>query len=335
MKAIQVFFVFFFVCSLASAQTDGTVSELSASVFAPNFPFSKQKVLEFISSHNVKLVSQNETERQIRIVLYMPQADFMSLSSMLPQLGFVSNKDITTSSNYERLKKISLEKEYIIQQNEAFNTELKSMTSKDERYYNYWKEIRDNEKKIFDLNAELQTLSEKSGYKANIVIYDDVTDLTSDISWVNMPGASYDMLWVESPLAGTSSSVYRGAHLKYLFTRGKTYATLGTFKSQTNDSTQIRELFTVGFGQDFYTKHFGRGKNKWFNLYSGYEVGAAYCTSDKDSRVMMTGQVFTGLEIFKNKYFLLDNKIGYFVPFSNLNRNLRGLVYSVSINFVL
>lgn len=335
MKLITLFLISLFICFAASAQTEGTVSELTASIFAPNFPVSRQKLIDFQSQHNVKLISQNETERQIRIVIYLEQADFNALSSLLPQLGFVSNKDIATSSNQERVNKITLEKEYIAQQNLAFNTELKSMTSKDERYYNYWKEIRDNEKKIFDLTSELQSLSQKSGYKANIVIYDDVTDLTSDISWVNMPGASYDILRIETPLKGTSSAVYRGMHLKYLFTRGKTYATLGTFKSQASDSSEIRELFTVSFGQDFYTKHFGRGKNKWLNLYSGYEIGAAYCTSDKNNRAMFTGQVFTGLEIFKNKYFLLDNKIGYFVPFSNLNRNLRGLLYSVSINFVL
>jgi len=337
MKIFTFFSICIFLALSGFAQNEGSVSEMNASLFAPNFSLSKQKLLDFVSQHAAKVNSQDETERQIHIVFYLQKDDFTALSAFIPQLGFISNKNISTSSNQERLSKINLEIEYITQQNAAFNLELKSMTSKDERYYNYWKEIRDNEKKIFDLRAEVQTLTNKTGYLANITIYDDVTDLTSKISWVNMPGASYDLLWIESPLKGLSSSTYRGVHLKYLFTRGKTYATLGTYRSASTvaDSAQYSELFTVGFGQDFYTKHFGRGKNKWLNLYSGYELGLAYCTSNKDSRTMITGQVFTGLEIFKNKYFLLDNKVGYFVPFSNLNRNMRGVVYSVSVNFVL
>jgi len=40
-----------------------------------------------------------------------------------------------------------------------------------------------------------------------------------------------------------------------------------------------------------------------------------------------------GIEIYKNKYFLIDTKVNYFVPFS-YNRNLRGISYNASFNFV-
>ena len=35
----------------------------------------------------------------------------------------------------------------------------------------------------------------------------------------------------------------------------------------------INELAVINFGQDFYPRHFGRGKRRFCNLYISYRVG--------------------------------------------------------------
>ena len=151
-----------------------------------------------------------------------------------------------------------------------------------------------------------------------------------------MPGASYDIFWIENPVKDLSAELYHGYSLKYLFTRGKSYATIGTFKERTSadsDTMRYKELFVFGFGQDFYTRHFGRGKNKFLNLYSGYNMGGVFATADSRTSTFPYLKIFLGVELFKNKYILIDNKVGYFIPF-RYNRNLRGISYNVSFNFV-
>ena len=125
--------------------------------------------------------------------------------------------------------------------------------------------------------------------------------------------------------------------LKYLFTRGKSYAKLSILKgvNQLQDTLpNYSELFQFSFGQDYYTKHFGRGQRQFFNLYSGYDVGGVFATGQEvNSKFLPFIKVHLGVELFKNKYILIDNKISYFVPFVN-NREFRGLSYSASFNFV-
>lgn len=157
----------------------------------------------------------------------------------------------------------------------------------------------------------------------------------SGVNRVNMPGAAFDMLFVETPKVGVSGSQYMGYSLKYMITKGKTHFTVGALKDYTTvtDFVQFQEFFHFGFGQDFYTKHFGRGRRKWFNLYTGYNFGGMFATSEATKSGLPYVKAFFGLELFKNKYVLIDNKVGYFVPFK-FNRNMRGLEYSFSFNFV-
>ena len=39
------------------------------------------------------------------------------------------------------------------------------------------------------------------------------------------------------------------------------------------------ELFMFSFGQDFYSRHLGRGTRKFLNLYTGYQIGDIIATS--------------------------------------------------------
>ena len=147
----------------------------------------------------------------------------------------------------------------------------------------------------------------------------------------------YNYLRVDHPQKGISSGVYQGAGVKYLFTRGKSYITFNVMKntSPVSDSLTFKELFTYGFGQDFYPHHFGGGKRKFLNLYTGYSIGGIFATSDAGSKAMPYITPNVGLEIYKNKSILLDAKAGYFIPIDkNTNFHLRGISANVSFNFV-
>jgi hypothetical protein len=113
--------------------------------------------------------------------------------------------------------------------------------------------------------------------------------------------------------------------------------TLGAYKDVSgnplNDTVRIQEMFQFSFGQDFYPKHFGRGNNKFFNLYTGYSIGGFFATSNTRSQTICNLNAYFGIELFKSRHILIDNRVGYFVPLT-YNRDLRGLLYNVSFNFV-
>jgi len=124
-----------------------------------------------------------------------------------------------------------------------------------------------------------------------------------------------------------------------MFTRGKSYFNLGVYKVLNNDmldSSLNSDLFMLQFGQDFYPKHFGRGKRKFLNLYTGYQIGGFVATNnvDKSSGIVPNANISLGLELFKSKNILIDNKASYFLPLNELNRNFRGINYGFSVNFV-
>lgn len=152
-------------------------------------------------------------------------------------------------------------------------------------------------------------------------------------SWINMPGIEYSFLSIENPLEGESASQMHGVSLKYMFNYKKTYALLSLYKAnETNSPTQYNEIYMFALGQDFYSKRMGGGKKKWLNLYTSFNTGVYMATGETSKLNSWFLNPFLGLEIYKSKNILIDNKVGYFVPFKS-NRNTRGLLYNVSFNF--
>lgn len=196
--------------------------------------------------------------------------------------------------------------------------------------------IRENQSKLVKYK---QNLSEGS-CKIEFTINDELsTPNNSRVSFVNMPGIEYGFLQMENPKTGVSAKAYQGFAVKYMFTRGKSFLNLGVYRAldnQTADSTLINELFVINFGQDFYPKHFGRGKRKYLNLYTGYQIGGFITNRNNESNgsFMPNFNMSLGLELFKSKHILIDNKVSYFLPLNDYNRNLRGMLYQASFNFV-
>lgn len=155
-----------------------------------------------------------------------------------------------------------------------------------------------------------------------------------NFSFVNMPGVQYSF-FIPANLDGESfPESMNGYAIKYLINRRKIYLELGLFKSNQNSETiRYNELYKFGIGQDFYLTHLGRGTRKFMNLYSGFNLGVFILTGDEDNLVLWYAAPSIGLEIYKNKNFLLNTKAGYFLPFEE-NRNMRGLLIETSFNVV-
>lgn len=340
MKTTRTFFSLMMLMLLAfsaSAQNAEFSKNLKVSVYTSFFLDAKQKLNTLVQENATVIISQNESATNINVQFFTTEAGFTRMQTEVNSLGFISSKNISTTNLGDELKQHKLHKEYLTARLANYQAELKSMPTKDDKYYSFWDEIRSLESQIYDVNLQIAAYAESNLYRVDIDIQDETIDLTSnEVSWVNMPGVSADFLMIENPLNGISAEQYMGYHIKYLFTRGKSFATIGAmkkFSTETTNADTYNELFMISFGQDFYSRYFGRGKNKFLNLYTGYSLGGLFATSSQRKAGIFYLNPHFGIELFKNKYILIDNKVGYFVP-TRYNRNLRGIHYNISFNFV-
>ena len=313
------------------------LTNVDITVYSSHFKQSKEMLNNFMKKSNVQIIRMNEAKTGVTAEFNFENKYRPELDSLINNLGYVTFNNVTTTSSEDQFEKSQTEIKYLNEKKETYEKEIESMTVKNDKYYSYWDEIQNANKRLFEIQSELTSYSDKKVTTVIINLYDDAVDMTeNDIAWVNMPGVSVEFLSIETPLSSVSASQYMGYSLKYLVTKGKSFFTLGNLKeysSEPQDSSRFTEFFHTGVGQDFYTKHFGRGKRTWFNLYTGYNAGAIFATADLRNTMLPYIKPYLGVELFKNKYILIDNKIGYFVPFK-YNRNMRGVEYSFSFNFV-
>lgn len=337
MRTLLLVLFVFLTANIFAQPNNMKTTTIDVVIYTSSYETSQEKLENFITENQIKVLNQKSSVERFETEFYTTKEVFDKLNEFLPALGYISTKDIGTTNNVNEFEKFKLEIKYLKQQKEAYETELKTMDEKDDRYYQYWEKVREIEHKIFEKKTKLGSYTQNLEYYVELTIYDETVDLTKDrISWVNMPGASFDMLFIETPVTSLSATEYWGYSLRYMFTKGKSYITLGALKDRTGDPSnpdRFSELFVFGIGQDFYTRHFGRGKNRFFNLYTGYNIGGMFATGETRRSTLPYGKLFLGVEIFKNKYILLDNKVGYLVPFKH-NRNLRGITYNACFNFV-
>lgn len=203
------------------------------------------------------------------------------------------------------------------------------------RHADFWDKTQLIREEIYSTTLRInRLLSVKNDYLIHVTVRNEMTTPTvSGITFVNMPGVEYEQLHIENPGSGVSAKMYEGYGLKYLFTKGKSYINVGAIKSKGAEGEEYDEFFYYGFGQDFYPRHFGRGKRRFLNLYMGYNIGGAFATNDLRGKGLFITKFNLGVELFKSRHVLLDTRVNYWVPFSE-NRNLRGLGYNVAFNFV-
>jgi hypothetical protein len=337
----KILWILLFTTSSLAAQVDSSFisKTLSVDIVAIDFNGSKVKLNNFVKNNYIKVQVQDENQYSINLQATISEKQYEDLEKLLPELGFVSTKRLNTEDNYEKYRDAEFELRHLNKKRAAYADQLNKTNYNSENYIAVSREMKELDESIYYKERDIMIYKKhESGIKLSLNLAEEnTTPDETKIAFVNMPGVEYSYLRIESPKGEISSNSYQGVFVKYLFTRGKSYATAGAYKSINGDTsknaTQFSELFLLGFGQDFYTRHLGRGKRKFFNLYSGYLVGDILATNATKKSNIIFLQPSVGVEIFKNKYMLFDVKANYFIPLS-YNRNLRGVSFNTSFNFV-
>lgn len=325
---------------ISSAQVDSIYSstDVQNTIYSMDFLLSKNKVLSFIQENNIKIQNQKESKKNLEIQFVLNTDQYNKYNLLVLEIGNPTSKKVNTTSNYNKILEINLEINYLKNKSDSYKTLLSTIDDKSASYLTLWNEQKLLDEKIFNKERELIKINNSDNkYNVTLEVMDEITfSENTGVSFVNMPGFEYSILNIESPKFGISFKNYQGYFIKYLFTKGKSYAKIGAFKSNATssvDTSAFTEMFILGFGQDFYSRHLGRGTRKFLNLYSGYTIGGILATGATNKSEIAYISPSIGIELFKNKYILIDTKVDYFLPLSN-NRNLRGINYSASFNFV-
>lgn len=333
----------FILAGLSSkAQQKYYSSDKSIEIYSPDFEKSRAKIMHYIQANAFKLFSQDESAGSIRLNFSIENNRLTSLDSLCRSFGYVARNNYHTRNAEENIETLVNDTTYLSEKIQNKKGELKGDVDS-ERRRALLTDLNNLEEQLKSKRNELKKYSGNESY--SLVDFTMKSDFEMDNrksnspSFVNMPGLEYGLLWTENSKAGLSSSLYQGVNIKYLFTRGKSYFVLGAYKDAKEDKTdsaRYSELFVLNFGQDFYPRRFGRGRNKFLNLYTGYQIGGFIANSNDNKRNQFIWNINAslGLELIKTKYILLDNRVSYFIPINDQNRYTRGLMYGVSFNFV-
>jgi hypothetical protein len=338
MKHITLFVILLFSNLLWAQKEISTTTQINVDITAIDLASAKSSLKTFITENNAEIKTQNETKNSINLTLNLNEQQYQKLRVSLPTWGYISSDIINTIDHQEELEEVSLEIEFLKKKKTNYEEVMSQHEMKSAQFESLWREKQNIEDRIFNLEKRRSALQlNQLPYTVDITIEEEMTmPENSKVTFVNMPGLEYSYLKIENPVDTITASAYQGYFIKYLFTRGKSYAGVGAYKSiekLPGDSTFFSELFVMNFGQDFYSRHLGRGENKFGNLYSGYTLGYMAASNEVKKEDIFYLSPSIGVELFKNKYFLWDTKVNYFIPFS-YNRNMRGIGFNTSINFV-
>lgn len=340
MKAKIIFFIFvFFISKNIIAQEDMYRQSIKTNILSSKYEESKSKLYDYLQKENLKILSVNDNSDVTTIIFYMDKDNYSEYISFVKELGYVLSNDVSTESWKNQYEKTIKEISFLKEKKTSYEQLLAKMNSQDEKYIELWKELRALENDVFTKEEKMEEMQKRDvKYTVDIAINKEETASEmslGSVRFVNMPGVEYSILNVENPKNDFSGNKYAGYFLKYLFTRGKSFFSVGVYKNMNQKGEEYSELLLVGFGQDFYSRYLGRGNRKFLNLYSGYTIGGAFLSREKDKTNFFYLQPSIGIELFKSKYILLDTKVNYFLPLNkDMNTNFRGISYNFSLNFV-
>ncbi len=308
---------------------------------------SYELLQEYIRSHaEMTLLSDKYTINSAKLMIRTDSAGLVRFNAYVPVLGSIQYKKMDMSVTDEDLRRaadaVSSASAKVVKYTGMITRNDTQIWKRDllEQYRKNSEQELDNalnkldrmrlESRTYTIDLDLNNSYMQAGSEND-------KELGKPRRWVNMPGAEFTMLRIENPTPGTSVKQYQGAQIKYIFTRGKDYMQLGAWRSVNtpSDTTTFRELFMVSFGQDFYSKRWGRGSRRFLNLYTGYNTGILLMSTGKSRVVLPQISPAVGVDIFKTKHVLLDTRVNYFLPLSEkYYESMRGLAFSASFNFV-
>lgn len=280
-----------------------------------------------------------------RYVFLTDRTLFEEVISRFEAIGPVRVKKISTKNNINALEKNAFDLMFLNEQKDAYSGELEGLDKTDKNYKELWNKTQEFNKKIYENNKmKIQLTHEVENYRIVFTVEEKrIQDLDEEgdewFNFINMPGVESYFFNVENPDPAFSAQKYMGGSLRYLFTKGKTFFTIGILKPFMNEgtqpSTQANDIVTYTLGKDFYPRYLGRGKRTFFNPYSGFQIGGMILTSQDKIEHFFTVEPHIGIEIFKNKYVIVDVRAGYLFPLDvDLIKEFRGLTQNITFNIV-
>ena len=328
----------------AAAQSsikDSYEAQKNLTVSTVRYAEARAATLAFLRRRGVQLQRQEETPEELVAEFALPLPAVPALDSLAAALGYVLSNNLTRQSLEPRLQELRVDIAADSLKLAGLRRRLTRKTDDDDDLQ------RDAENLETSLRRDRLKASTYRAHQGQVYVdfrlFDEISFpvANSKVNFVNMPGVEVGLLRLENPRPGLSATMYRGYAIKYLFTRGKSYLNLGIYKpTQANpnplDSAFVNELAIINFGQDFYPRNFGRGRRRYLNLYTCYQIGGFIANRNDEARNEFIFNINPGLglELVKTKHILLDTKVSYFVPLNRDSRNLRGLLVQGAFNFV-
>lgn len=338
MKSLLIILLSLFASNLYAFQLNSTNTKTDLDIYSTDFNDSKIKLNLFIKRIGADINRYEENKSYLEVTFTTNEEGHNKLDYFISNLGFIKSKKVNSVSNAVKIEELTIQKKYLMDKRASYLEILNDLKDDKATYLKFWEAMKNIEDKLYEIDKELLKYTSTSDtFEISLNLYDDALkpEYTS-VDLVNMPGFEYSYLKLENPTLGVSADFYHGYFIKYLFTKGKSYATVGVYKNTSvasADTTTYNEIFSIGIGQDFYSKYLGRGTRRFLNLYSGYTTGIIIASGKSTRKEIFYFSPSVGIELFKNKYILIDSKVTYFIPFVD-NRILRGLSLNSSFNFV-
>jgi hypothetical protein len=348
MKKVNLAFAMLFAALYAlGAETaaDILVNKAELSIMVDGIAPANRDVLDIVGKYSL-VVEENRldnTAKTAEFVLYATSSNFADVLAGFESLGIVYSKELSVENYTKKNAEMEYDLQYLREQKKIYRDELQKMRSDSESYDDLFARERELDSSIYDKEKEKMDLAGLAAYSViNLSLMEkSVQDLDSDdgfSGFINMPGAETKFFHLENPDGSVMSDDYLGGSLRYMFTRGRAYFLIGILKPLGEDSpadTMVDDIVIYGFGKDFYPRYFGQGRNRFFNFYSGFEFGGMVMTSPDDIAHVFTMEPHLGVELFKNKYVILDVRAGYLFPLEeSMIKTHRGFTQNISFNFV-
>lgn len=330
-----------------TALAQSVVETADLRVVVDDIKVADQQFRDLLSQSQARIdnLNNNFQSQYISANITCGKTDFEKLLSGLLLLGYSENYKRLVVDTDDEMSDLLIEKSFNEKQ---LSDVIKEMSGIDKNSYrtiydSFYNKKISLESEIFRLDRQLNNLKKQvKDYSIKLEIaqkklYNYEEQSSGFFQFVNMPGIEGMYLKVENPEQGLSAKTYYGPMVKYLFTKGKSYAFFGALKANsTSDSAEVNDIFYYGIGHDFYPRYLGDGRGKYFNLYSGLAYGGMLTyAEDKSKYHLFFVTPHVGLELYKSTNILFDFKAGYLIPLEEkYHYNFRGLTLNSSLNFV-
>lgn len=352
MEKLILLILAFVLCSSISAQvneTDFISRTATLQITVDNIAASDKLIMDLVEDYDLIIENfrKDSYERTNNYVLLTNMSAFNAVITMLETMGIPTLNKIETTNNVNDLRGIDYDLEYFSDQKIHYQEEIQKLYQEitDDYYRKLWESERALDESLYKKNkVRIELLNEVEFHRIVLEVTEKTAqDLDDDDDefavFINMPGIESHFFYIENPELSVSADAYFGGSLRYMFTRGRTYVTVGALKPVMNADSEVtaqaNDILVYGVGKDFYPRYLGHGRRKFFNLYSGFLVGGMVLTSDDEIYHIFTVEPHIGVEMFKNQYFIIDTRFGYLIPIEQDKiKILRGFNHSLSLNIV-